>query len=86
MNQLWRNQLLGLALEDKGDYKEVHFSVVRHPRNSDLDETILKYKRLIGNNPKFSVYTSSDFVEAASLVSDNGLKNWVEWYRELYNV
>ena len=31
MNQLWRNQLLAMALEKEGTYKKVYFSVVHHP-------------------------------------------------------
>ena len=33
MNQLWRNQLLAMALEKEGIYKNVYFSVVHHPEN-----------------------------------------------------
>jgi hypothetical protein len=32
MNQLWRNQILGLALEANGTFKHVYFSVVHHPK------------------------------------------------------
>jgi hypothetical protein len=75
MNQLWRNQLLGFALEKQGKYKHVHFSVVHHPD-----------KDLTNNNPKFSVLTSADVVRAASNIEDEELGMWIAWYKELYLV
>ena len=88
MNQLWRNQLLGLAVEgDKASpYKKVSFSVVRHPENRALDKTINGYRKLIANNERFSVLTSLDVVEAAEAVDDPGLDRWVGWYRGLYRL
>ena len=88
INQLWRNQLLGLALE-KGNsklYKHVYFSVCKHPGNTSLDKTISVYKKLIADNPKFSVFTSDCVVQAAKAVHDTELDKWVEWYRGLYNL
>lgn len=38
MNQLWRNQLLGLALGDNKSYEHVYFSVVKHSKNKSLDK------------------------------------------------
>jgi hypothetical protein len=88
MNQLWRNQILGFAIEQdtKLPYKNVYFSVVKHPRNSSLDKTISEYKNLIGNNPKFSVFTSADVVNMAAELHDSELAKWIAWYKELYDV
>lgn len=86
MNQLWRNQLLGLSIEQDGrqPYKHVTFSVVKHPHNTALNKTITEYKALINNNPKFSVFTSADFIDATAAVNDPDLDLWIKWYRELY--
>lgn len=87
INQLWRNQLLALALEQKQDpYKHVYFSVVRHPRNTFLEDSIEQYKKLINGNPKFSVFTSQDVVDAAAAVDDPALNRWVAWYKNVYMI
>lgn len=88
MNQLWRNQLLALSLEqdETQPYKHVYFSVVRHPGNCHLDKTITKYKDLTANNPKFSVFTSADVISKVSSLQDSKLDKWITWYRELYNL
>lgn len=85
-NQLWRNQILALAIEqdDRQPYKHVHFSVVKHPRNTALDTTLASYSHLIGNNPKFNTFSSLDLVLAAEAVKDKGLENWITWYKDLY--
>ncbi len=86
LNQLWRNQLLGLSIErdDRQPYKRVTFSVVRHPRNTHLDQSLAKYRQLIADNPRFSVFTSSDVIAAASTLHDPELDGWIAWYRDLY--
>ena len=88
MNQLWRNQLLALAVEEDArlPYKNVSFSVVRHPKNHSLDESIATYEDLIDNNTKFSVLTSADFIAAASAIGDGQLDDWVTWYCGLYDL
>jgi len=88
MNQLWRNQLLGLAVESDADspYKRVYFSVVRHPENRLLDNTINEYRALVGDNERFSGLTSLDVVKAAAAVSNPELDRWVAWYRDLYRL
>jgi hypothetical protein len=86
-NQLWRNQLLALRLEDHAwPYKHVFFSVVRHPLNTSLDKTINDYKKLTADNSKFSVFTSKDVIKAAESLDDSKLNMWATWYRELYNL
>ena len=82
MNQLWRNQLLAMALEKEGTYKSVCFSVVHHLDNHFLDKSINAYAKLTGNSPKFNSFTSDKLIDAASI--DGGLKEWTEWYREVY--
>jgi len=88
MNQLWRNQLLALSLEDKKEqpYQQVYFSVVRHPKNTSLDQTINDYKNLVGNNEKFSTFTSADVIDAARTLTDPELNSWITWYNELYKL
>lgn len=86
MNQLWRNQMLGLALEKEKEYKHVYFSVVKHPGNTSLDKSIKEYKSLINNNPKFSVFNSSDVIKAAESINDSELNKWIIWYKELYKI
>ena len=86
MNQLWRNQLLGLGIEQdaRQPYKHVTFSVVKHSGNKHLDPTLGAYKDLIADNPKFSVFTSADVVDAAARFAGEGLGSWIAWYRDLY--
>jgi hypothetical protein len=86
MNQLWRNQLLGLGLENRKSYKEAYFSVVKHPQNTALDKSIQEYKTLINNNPKFSTLTSLEIIRAAASTNDPDILQWVSWYRELYKI
>ena len=82
MNQLWRNQLLAMALEKEGTYKKVYFSVVHHPENLFLDKSMAEYAMLTDYSPKFNSFTSDKLIEAASI--DGSLKEWVAWYREVY--
>ncbi|MCX6170005.1 MAG: hypothetical protein NTX65_11725 [Ignavibacteriales bacterium] len=89
MNQLWRNQILGLSIEDDSNqpaYKHVYFSVVKHPDNHSLDKAITDYKTLVDHNPKFSDYTSVDFINAAATQKDSTLDCWINWYKELYKL
>jgi len=88
MNQLWRNQLLGFAIEqdEKQPYKEVSFSVVHHPDNHTLDKSINEYKKLVANNPKFSSFTAKDVIDKAITDEDKEIGKWVVWYKELYKV
>ena len=86
MNQLWRNQLLGLSIErdPRQAYQHVTFSVVNHPRNRSLEPSIAEYRQLIDDNPKFSTFTSADLCSAASSLQDLELDRWVDWYYNLY--
>jgi hypothetical protein len=86
LNQLWRNQLLALSIErdERQPYQHVTFSVVKHPRNVHLDKSLAEYRELIANNPRFSVFSSSDVVEAAFTLNDPELNKWIAWYRDLY--
>lgn len=86
LNQLWRNQLFGLALENEGMYKNVYFSVIKHQDNTSLDKSISEYKILIDNNPKFSHFDSKKVVDIVKSFEDNDLKEWVNWYCDLYDV
>jgi hypothetical protein len=86
MNQLWRNQLLALAVEqdERQPYEHAHFSVVRHAGNKALNASLSEYKHLIGDNPKFSTLTSKEIIDAAERHGDQGLQEWIDWYRGLY--
>jgi hypothetical protein len=87
MNQLWRNQLLALSVEQNREqpYRHASFSVVRHPGNHALDSSLQAYQKLIGGNAKFFVFTSADVLGAAAAVDDGVLNQWIAWYRSLYN-
>ncbi len=88
INQLWRNQLLAFGLEDAGNksYQKVYFSVVKHPKNTFLDRTIANYKNLVGNNGRFSAFTSADVINAAATLNDPDLNSWIIWYKDLYKL
>ena len=80
MNQLWRNQMLALELEDKKLFEEVYFSVVSHPENTFLDKSMNQYRDLINHSPKFFDFKSTDLVNAAA----KHLPEWAKWYRRVY--
>ncbi len=90
LNQLWRNQLLGFAIEDdtNNPFKQVCFSVVHHSKNrsNPLKKSIADYKELIDNNPKFTIFTSEEVVNVAEKVKDKNIVDWINWYKELYQV
>jgi len=82
MNQLWRNQLLAMALEKEDRYKHVSFSVVHHPDNRFLNDSMEAYAKLTNHSPKFNNFTSDKLIDAAQ--QDPNLKDWIDWYREVY--
>jgi hypothetical protein len=88
MNQLWRNQLLALEIENsnspKWPFKKVYFSVVYHPKNTSLLATLSEYEKLIQYNNRFFHFSSNKIVDAAQNVSEESIAEWREWYRELY--
>lgn len=88
MNQLWRNQLLALAVEsdERQPYRHVFFSVARHPGNEALCPTIDAYRNLVGNSKNFSVFTSADVIHACEAIPDDGIQTWANWYCDLYNI
>ena len=80
MNQLWRNQMLALELENRGVFEDVYFSVVSHPDNSFLDKTMNEYRALINNSPKFYNFKSNALVDVAV----DYLPDWSNWYKKVY--
>jgi hypothetical protein len=88
MNQLWRNQLLALAMEQSEEqpYKHAAFSVVKHPANEHLNASLSAFADLVDHSPKFSVFTSADVLQAAEALQDDALTEWAKWYRALYMV
>ena len=86
MNQLWRNQLLALGLEQKRKYKNVFFSVVRHPGNLFLDGVLKEYQMLISNEIRFSWTNSAEIIRASRTLNDASLNAWAKWYCDLYMI
>ena len=80
MNQLWRNQMLALELENRGAFEYVYFSVVSHPDNSFLDKTMNEYRALTNNSPKFYDFKSNALVDVAV----DYLPDWSSWYKKVY--
>ncbi len=78
--------MLAYAVQEKGHYKNVHFSVVHHPDNHDLDKTMTQYSQMLKFKDVFSTYTLRDFITAAETINDNSLNGWIIWYKDLYLV
>jgi hypothetical protein len=85
-NQLWRNQLLGNAIRDLGHFKNVHFSVIRHPNNHDLDKTLESYVKFLKTKEVLSCHTSKELIDKAGSVNNPDLNIWSSWYSELYRI
>lgn len=85
-NQLWRNQLMAYAIQKKGHYKNVHFSVVYHDQNPHLEETINRYGELLNNPTVFSTFTSKQIIQLASSIQNKELQEWIAWYSDLYMI
>lgn len=64
LNQLWRNQMLGFALREKGDYKTVIFSVCHHEKNTMLNKSMDLYSKIINDSSMFSHFTNYDILDA----------------------
>ena len=86
MNQLWRNLLLALALEEQETFRKVFFSVVRHPGNLALGKSIAEFQALVSRNPKFFTFTSDTIVDAGYRYGDDQTTGWAQWYRDLYDL
>jgi hypothetical protein len=88
MNQLWRNQLLAIAIEraEQWPYREVYFSVVHHPRNQALAVSVEAFLDLTGRNERFSVFTPEPLVTEAKQGRSAALREWAEWYSDLYAI
>jgi hypothetical protein len=85
-NQLWRNQLLGHAIKKKGEYQNVHLSVVHHPANHELQETIDEYKEMLRSKQTFSVFSSKQIIDESLKIRNDELQKWAKWYFELYRI
>lgn len=86
MNQLWRNMLMALAIEEQGQFAGVHFSVTYHPRNGAeaLHQAVADFKVLTGNTDRFSVFTPDALLRAPAMQRSETLRRWADWYRGLY--
>ena len=86
VNQLWRNQLLGLAVvsDSETHFQHMHLSVLKHPQNTALDKTINQYKAMISDKSYFSVFDSSKLIAQARATEDTELIKWADWYQDLY--
>ena len=85
-NQLWRNLLMGYAIQEKGIFKNVHFSVVHHHENTDLQTTMDKFRDMLNDQAQFSSFTSKNIVESAKRVNNPDIHEWLKWYSALYRV
>ena len=88
MNQLWRNMLLALSVEDDPDqpYDAVHFSVVRHPDNYALEPTIRAFTEVTAGTHRFRWFTSDRIVHGAAETDSPDLQDWARWYSGLYRI
>ncbi len=89
MNQLWRNTVLALAVENASEgpyakYKKVHFSVCHHPENHILNKSMAAFQAMLGDKDRFSSFTSEPLIAAARQIENPEMKKWTEWYRALY--
>jgi len=89
MNQLWRNTALALAIETAKEgpyakYKKVYFSVCHHPKNTALNESMDAFRSLLGEKDRFSSFTSDLLIDSARKCKNPALKQWANWYSELY--
>lgn len=88
LNQLWRNMVLALAVEDAvvSPFEYVHFSVVNHPDNHALEPSMQEFRSLTNGSERFSSFTSRQLIDAVEQEGSSGLSDWVAWYKELYRV
>jgi hypothetical protein len=88
MNQLWRNMLLAMAVENDPDspFEHVQFSVVHHADNHSLEPTMRAFRDLTAESPRFGWFSSQDIMDAVDTVGALELEDWSAWYRELYRV
>lgn len=83
MNQLWRNQLLALKLQEVKRCDKTFFSVVYHSENESLKQKLNSYKDLFSEEAAFSVFTSKDLFECAQKHGKD-LSKWLKWYDDMY--
>lgn len=83
INQLWRNQMLALALEDTGKYAHVTFSVVRHVDNKALHATMNAYEDMACRRVRFTRFTNHDVIRSAEQ-NTTQLSRWIAWYKQQY--
>ncbi len=89
MNQLWRNTILALAIENASDgpytkFEKVYFSVCYHPGNGALNATMAAFQSLLGDKYRFTSFTSESLIAAARQSSNPEIRKWAEWYGALY--
>ena len=85
-NQLWRNQLMGYAIQKNGIFKNVHFSVVHHHENHDLQNSMNNYMIMLNDSSVFSSFTSKNVIESAKKIDHLDIQKWLEWYSVLYRI
>ncbi len=89
MNQLWRNLLMATAIEKSADwpYRRVYFSVVHHPANKFLNQSMMAFRALLGSKAdRFTSFTSAEVLNHARHIDDSGIKDWAKWYERLYMI
>ena len=85
-NQLWRNQLMGYAIQKKGAFENVHFSVVHHHENTDLQTSMDNYRNILNEQSVFDSFTSKDVIKSAKKINNQDIQEWLNWYSVLYRV
>jgi hypothetical protein len=85
-NQLWRNQLMGYAIQEKEVFKNVHFSVIHHHENTDLQTSMDNYRDILNEQSVFDSFTSKDIIESAKEINNQDIQEWLKWYSVLYRV
>ncbi|CAG0937187.1 hypothetical protein TFLX_06100 [Thermoflexales bacterium] len=52
----------------------------------EREQILFRQKTMIAHNPKFSTFTSTDVLAAASACADVELNHWITWYQTLHNL
>lgn len=89
LNQLWSNTLLALAVEnsmsERWPFMRVYFSVVHHPKNQPLNNSIDSFRQLLGTNDRFSSFTSDELIHKAKQSGFYPWIEWLNWFVDVYN-
>jgi hypothetical protein len=65
-------------------FLRVYFSVVHHPKNHALYESMNMYRKVIGYNDRFFSFTSDMLFNRSKQLNFSPWKDWPAWYEDLY--